>query len=192
MLAKFLSGVEFIFGSLDRGRWAKRQAEPFGGKRSDIGGPIAYGGDSIEGSARDDLLYTFLGRVEAQRDGVVSPGIFEDMASVRGENEFAADPLRNLRKCTRLITGGRGYKQNTHASILAGDFDSQTNFRLLVRGEAPHLAAVTSTDQDISNDSLKRGIRLEIALRAIFIDLCRVSFSQPRVEGFKVAADFLP
>jgi len=192
VLAKFLPRKEFVCGSFDRERWAKRQTESFRRQRSDVRGPIANGGDSIKGSARDDLLNALIGFVKAQRDGVVSPWIVEDVASIRGEDEFAADLLCNLRKCARLITGSRGYKQNAHTWLLAGDFDSQTNFRLLVRGEAPHLAAVSPADQDVSGDSFKRGVRLEVALRAILIDLRGVSFAQPGIEGFKVAADFLP
>jgi hypothetical protein len=78
MFAKPLPRKEFIFASLDRARWTKRQAEPFCCERCDIRGPIANGGDSIEGSARDDLVDPvdgFIGRVEAQRDGVVSPWV---------------------------------------------------------------------------------------------------------------------
>jgi|HubBroStandDraft_5_1064220.scaffolds.fasta_scaffold122738_2 hypothetical protein len=114
------------------------------------------------------------------------------MASIRGEHEFEPDPLRNLRKCARLITGGRGYKQNAHVCILASDFYSKTNFRLLLRGEAPHLGSVTPAYQDVPGDSFKRGIRFEIALCAILIDLRCVSLAQPGIERFKVAADFLP
>jgi len=120
VLAKLLPCEEFIFRSLYRLRWTERQAEPFCGKRSDVGRPIAYGGDSVKRSAPDDLLDSFFGCVEAQRDGVVAPGIVEDVAAIRGEHQLKADPLRDLRKCARLITGGRGYEQNAHSSIFNG------------------------------------------------------------------------
>jgi hypothetical protein len=91
--AKFLSRKEFVLCRQNRGRRTKRQAEPAGRQRRDVRGAIAYGGDSIKGPASDDLLNAFIGLVKAQRDGVVSPWIFEDMASIRGEHEFEADPV---------------------------------------------------------------------------------------------------
>ena len=47
-------------------------------------------------------------------------------------------------------------------------------------------------DQDVAGDTFKCGVRLELALRAVFVDLRGISIAQFWIERLKVPADFLP
>src|SRR5271154_4236438 len=77
-------------------------------------------------------------------------------------------------------------------SHLSVAFDQETNLRLLLRSQTPHLGSVRSPDQDVAGNSLKRGVRLEIPLRAVFVDLGRITLTQLRIERLEVSPDFLP
>jgi hypothetical protein len=116
--AEFLARKKFVLRRQNRGRWTKRQSEPFCGKCCDVGRPIAYCCDSVEGSAGDDRFDALVGRVESQRDCIISPGIVENVASIGGEHKFESELVSHLGKSARLITGGSGYEENAHACIL--------------------------------------------------------------------------
>ncbi len=63
----------------------------------------------------------------------------------------------------------------------------ETNLRLLLRSQTPHLGSVRSPDQDVAGDSLKRGVRLEISLRAVFVYLGRITLTQLGIERLEVS-----
>jgi len=58
---------------------------------------------------------------EAYGDGMILPGIFEDVAAVCGENDIDAGPLRGGGEGTGLVTGGRCDEQyGRHKSARRG------------------------------------------------------------------------
>ena len=117
--AEFFAGEEFILRGLDGRRRTEAEAEFFGGSRGDVGGLVADGDDSAEGSAEDERFEAFGGIIKAQRDGVVAPGVVEDVAAVGGKDEVEVQFLGGVEKSSRLITGGRGDEEDAHGLILA-------------------------------------------------------------------------
>src|ERR1700722_19141685 len=101
----------------------------------------------------------------------------------------SSEPLPKMRAFDNRWSRLQGERACLHLSVA---FDQETDLRLLLRSKTPHLGSVRSPDQDVAGDSLKRGVRLEISLRAVFVDLGRIALTQLRIERLEVSAHFLP
>jgi hypothetical protein len=69
---------------------------------------VSHGEDSIEGSPCGQCVNEELRLLEADWNGIVSPGIFQDVATVRGQDELHVERASGLGKLPDLISGGRG------------------------------------------------------------------------------------
>ena len=90
----------------------KTDAEALRAVRGDERRAVAHGEHSIEGSAgaqRFDIAL-FGNRLKAQRRGAIAPGIFEDMAAVRGQDQVHAQPFRRAEEFGHLVAGLGGHQ----------------------------------------------------------------------------------
>ena len=100
---------------LGRLRRMVEQAEGLAGQRRCLRSPIADLDDGCEGPLTRrfcDLARVLLRILEPQRDGIVSPGIVEDVAAVGAEDDFEAQLLGSIHEGLRLVAGGGAEKEN--------------------------------------------------------------------------------
>ena len=94
-IAEFFAREEFVFRGGDGGGWAEAQTEALGCLGGDESRLIAHRDDAIERSARGEGIDTV-----GDGNGVVAPGIFENVTSVGGEDQIESQTRGSAKEWT--------------------------------------------------------------------------------------------
>jgi len=85
-------------------------AERFSSQRREKCWPVGNGDNSIEWSCRREYVARSVRILEAHRDRMIPPRIFQYVATIRRQRDIESEPPRRVRKHARLVTGGRCYQ----------------------------------------------------------------------------------
>ncbi len=96
-----------------------QNSEPLRDHSRHGGRPVAERNDSVHIGNLGEPRRGAFGIFETQRDGVIAPGICEDMAAVRSEHNLVLEALARVHEHLGLVAGGGGHDQNAfHRSVV--------------------------------------------------------------------------
>src|SRR5262249_990306 len=104
---------KFVARRLHGSRRMVWNAEPGGGQCRDKRRPVRYRDDAVKRTGPGDRLSAQLRILEPHRDGVIAPGIFEDVAAIGRTNRIHRQSGGRMSEGASLISRGGRHNENS-------------------------------------------------------------------------------